>query len=194
MCEALWSNCKWTQSSESKFFLCKKYELLLCLLHRKYPLLATVIYLMLSHNSLSDVKILWVSFVIKSKIIQHADLCMTNHIANIYYGCIFLRVLWGYLNDALLYSCIGKEVCVFHCGRLVFDRESGKPKGYGFCEYKDQETALSAMRNLNGRELNGRALRVDSAASEKDKEEVKGRCMSYGRSVTWKKYNTVGLQ
>lgn len=30
--------------------------------------------------------------------------------------------------------------------RLVFDRESGKPKGYGFCEYKDQETALSAMR------------------------------------------------
>lgn len=32
--------------------------------------------------------------------------------------------------------------------KLVFDRESGKPKGYGFCEFKDQETALSAMRNL----------------------------------------------
>ncbi|XP_048577455.1 cleavage stimulation factor subunit 2 tau variant [Nematostella vectensis] len=57
--------------------------------------------------------------------------------------------------------------------RLVFDRETGKPKGYGFCEYKDQETALSAMRNLNGYELNGRALRVDSAASEKNKEEIK---------------------
>ncbi|KXJ24390.1 cleavage stimulation factor subunit 2 [Exaiptasia diaphana] len=58
--------------------------------------------------------------------------------------------------------------------RLVFDRETGKPKGYGFCEYKDQETALSAMRNLNGYELNGRALRVDSAASEKNKEEMRG--------------------
>ena len=58
--------------------------------------------------------------------------------------------------------------------RLVFDRETGKPKGYGFCEYKDQETALSAMRNLNGYELNGRALRVDSAASEKNREEMKG--------------------
>ncbi|XP_022081731.1 cleavage stimulation factor subunit 2-like [Acanthaster planci] len=57
--------------------------------------------------------------------------------------------------------------------RLVYDRESGKPKGYGFCEYKDQETALSAMRNLNGYELNGRALRVDNAASEKNKEELK---------------------
>lgn len=51
--------------------------------------------------------------------------------------------------------------------RLVYDRETGKPKGYGFCEYKDQDTALSAMRNLNGYELNGRALRVDNAASEK---------------------------
>ncbi len=59
--------------------------------------------------------------------------------------------------------------------RLVFDRDSGKPKGYGFCEYKDQETALSAMRNLNGHELNGRALRVDNAASEKSKEELKSK-------------------
>uniref|UniRef100_A0A4W3GWR3 Cleavage stimulation factor, 3' pre-RNA, subunit 2 n=1 Tax=Callorhinchus milii TaxID=7868 RepID=A0A4W3GWR3_CALMI len=57
--------------------------------------------------------------------------------------------------------------------RLVYDRETGKPKGYGFCEYQDQETALSAMRNLNGREFNGRALRVDNAASEKNKEELK---------------------
>ena len=58
--------------------------------------------------------------------------------------------------------------------RLVYDRESGKPKGYGFCEYKDIETAQSAMRNLNGVELHGRNLRVDSAASEKGKEESKG--------------------
>ncbi|XP_006816057.1 cleavage stimulation factor subunit 2-like [Saccoglossus kowalevskii] len=57
--------------------------------------------------------------------------------------------------------------------RLVYDRETGKPKGYGFCEYKDQETALSAMRNLSGYELNGRQLRVDNAASEKNKEELK---------------------
>lgn len=55
----------------------------------------------------------------------------------------------------------------------MYDRETGKPKGYGFCEYQDQETALSAMRNLNGREFSGRALRVDNAASEKNKEELK---------------------
>ena len=38
--------------------------------------------------------------------------------------------------------------------------------GYGFCEYQDTETALSAMRNLNGRELHGRNLRVDHATRD----------------------------
>src|SRR5687767_11233615 len=51
--------------------------------------------------------------------------------------------------------------------KLVYDRDSGKPKGYGFCEYKDQETALSAMRNLNGYEIGTRTLRVDNACTEK---------------------------
>ncbi|KYN32364.1 Cleavage stimulation factor subunit 2 [Trachymyrmex septentrionalis] len=56
--------------------------------------------------------------------------------------------------------------------KLVFDRETGKPKGYGFCEYKDQETALSAMRNLNGYEIGGRTLRVDNACTEKSRMEM----------------------
>lgn len=65
----------------------------------------------------------------------------------------------------------------FYCNltfdnRLVFDRESGKPKGYGFCEYKDQETALSAMRNLNGYEIGGRTIRVDNACTEKSRMEM----------------------
>lgn len=58
------------------------------------------------------------------------------------------------------------------CCRLVYDRETGKPKGYGFCEYKDQETALSAMRNLNGYEIGGRTLRVDNACTEKSRMEM----------------------
>ena len=57
--------------------------------------------------------------------------------------------------------------------KLVYDRESGKPKGYGFCEYKDIETAQSAMRNLSNYELNGRNLRVDAATNERIKEEMR---------------------
>lgn len=56
--------------------------------------------------------------------------------------------------------------------KLVFDRDSGKPKGYGFCEYKDQETALCAMRNLNNYEIAGRNLRVDNACTEKSRLEM----------------------
>ena len=54
--------------------------------------------------------------------------------------------------------------------KLVYDRENGKPRGYGFCEFMDQETAMSAMRNLNGHEISGRALRVDSASNERSAE------------------------
>ena len=52
-------------------------------------------------------------------------------------------------------------------GSLVLDRDTGKPKGFGFCEYRDEETALSARRNLQGYEINGRQLRVDFAENEK---------------------------
>eukprot|EP01135_Chromosphaera_perkinsii_P004297 Nk52_evm9s276 gene=Nk52_evmTU9s276 len=51
--------------------------------------------------------------------------------------------------------------------RLVFDRETGKPKGFGFCEYHDAETALSAMRNLSNYEISGRNLRLDFAEVDK---------------------------
>ncbi|KAB7495089.1 Cleavage stimulation factor subunit 2 [Armadillidium nasatum] len=61
--------------------------------------------------------------------------------------------------------------------KLMYDRESGKPKGYGFCEYKDQETALSAMRNLNGFEIGGRPLRVDNACTEKSRMEMQSLMM-----------------
>ena len=49
----------------------------------------------------------------------------------------------------------------------MYDRDSGKPKGYGFCEYDDPDTAASAIRNLNGFEMSGRSLRVDGAATER---------------------------
>jgi len=70
--------------------------------------------------------------------------------------------------------------------RMVYDRETGKPKGYGFCEYKDVETAQSAMRNLNGTEIHGRQLRVDSAASQKGAEDPKAymkEISPYGEAV-----------
>jgi len=47
--------------------------------------------------------------------------------------------------------------------RLVYDRDTKQPKGYGFCDYSDPDTAMSAVRNLNDAEFNGRKLRIDLA-------------------------------
>ncbi|EIW53479.1 uncharacterized protein TRAVEDRAFT_60908 [Trametes versicolor FP-101664 SS1] len=69
--------------------------------------------------------------------------------------------------------------------RLVFDRETGKPKGYGFCEFADHETALSAVRNLNGQEIGGRPLRIDLADSDpflEGKTTVRGEIIDGGET------------
>ncbi|KAI8811188.1 hypothetical protein BJ742DRAFT_154399 [Cladochytrium replicatum] len=69
-----------------------------------------------------------------------------------------------------IFSSVGPVVSF----RLVFDRETGKPKGYGFCTFQDPETAASAVRNLNNYDVEGRPLRVDFSESEKDDEPRHG--------------------
>lgn len=45
--------------------------------------------------------------------------------------------------------------------RLVHDKETGRPKGFGFLEFADQDNAAAAVRNLNDFDIMGRKLRVD---------------------------------
>jgi cleavage stimulation factor subunit 2 len=66
-------------------------------------------------------------------------------------------------TEETLYGIFG-EIGPVKGLRLVTDKETGKPKGYGFVEYNDPSTAQSAIRNLAGREIHGRNLRVDSAS------------------------------
>jgi RNA recognition motif-containing protein len=46
--------------------------------------------------------------------------------------------------------------------KLVSDRETGKPRGFGFVEMDDEEAA-AAIEQLNGTEFKGRPLRINEA-------------------------------
>lgn len=51
--------------------------------------------------------------------------------------------------------------------KIMFDKESGLSKGYGFCEFVEIESAQSAAKNLNGADIQGQQIRVDLADAER---------------------------
>ena len=46
---------------------------------------------------------------------------------------------------------------------IIIDRMSGRSKGFGFVEMPDKDEATTAISDLNGKELNGRALNFNEA-------------------------------
>ncbi len=49
-----------------------------------------------------------------------------------------------------------------HSVALINDRETGRPRGFGFVEMDDQG-AQSAIESLDGQDMGGRPLRVNEA-------------------------------
>ncbi len=47
--------------------------------------------------------------------------------------------------------------------RLITDRDTGRPRGFGFVEMENQEQADTAIRTLNGQDFGGRSLTVNEA-------------------------------
>jgi RNA recognition motif-containing protein len=52
--------------------------------------------------------------------------------------------------------------------RVIQDRDSGSSKGFGFVEMSDSD-AQKAMGALNGREQDGRALKVNEAKPQENR-------------------------
>jgi len=46
---------------------------------------------------------------------------------------------------------------------IVTDRDSGQPRGFAFVEMTDRNAAETAISQLNGADLNGRAMNVNEA-------------------------------
>jgi len=47
--------------------------------------------------------------------------------------------------------------------KLITDRDTGRPRGFGFVEMGNSEDADKAIRELDGYQLDGRALKVNEA-------------------------------
>ena len=63
-------------------------------------------------------------------------------------------------NDLMqLFSEVGTVVSA----RIAKDKFSGESKGFAFVEFENKEMAQAAIQTLNGRDLGGRAIRVDEA-------------------------------
>jgi cold-inducible RNA-binding protein len=52
---------------------------------------------------------------------------------------------------------------------IVNDRETGQPRGFAFVEMEKDAEAAKAMTELNGKEVSGRALRVNEATPKTDR-------------------------
>ncbi len=71
---------------------------------------------------------------------------------------------WGTTDEALkdLFSQYGKV----ESASIITDRETGRSRGFGFVEMENAETAI---HNLNGKEFQGRHIKVSEATGRKPK-------------------------
>jgi len=46
---------------------------------------------------------------------------------------------------------------------LITDRDTGRPRGFGFVQMSDEQAARNAINALDGKELGGRQLKVNEA-------------------------------
>ena len=87
---------------------------------------------------------------------------------NIYVGNLSYSITEKQLEE--LFAEFGEVTSA----RLITDRDTGRPKGFGFVEMADKAAAESAISALDGREVGGRDLRVNEATPREDRPRTGG--------------------
>ena len=65
--------------------------------------------------------------------------------------------------------------------RVIKDRYSGQSRGFGFVEMPAQSQAQTAIKSLNGRELQGKEMSVSEARPRTGEGRTGGGRMEYSR-------------
>lgn len=71
-------------------------------------------------------------------------------------------------ND--LKDLFSKYASLVSC-KLIMNRETGRSKGFGFIEVSSNDEGNQAIKDLNGKDLDGRAIIVSEARPQTDRPE-----------------------
>src|ERR1051325_5371872 len=63
---------------------------------------------------------------------------------------------------------------------IIEDRETGRSRGFGFVEMSSSEEANAAIAALNGKEIDGRELKVNEAKPQEKRGNGGGGRSNYG--------------
>lgn len=74
---------------------------------------------------------------------------------------------WATNDDSLksFFEAVGTVVSA----NVIMDRETNRSKGFGFVEMSSDEEAKAAVDQLNGKELDGRAIVVNEARPREER-------------------------
>jgi len=77
-------------------------------------------------------------------------------------GKLFIGGLSFETNEESLAAAFGKYGSIEKVD-VIRDKETGRSRGFGFVKYDNAEDAKDALEAMNGKTLDGRAIRVDEA-------------------------------
>jgi heterogeneous nuclear ribonucleoprotein A1/A3 len=75
---------------------------------------------------------------------------------------LFVGGLSWNTDDRLLQEAFAPHGTIVEA-RVITDRDTGRSRGFGFVTFEDPASAQAALEAMNGKELDGRSLRVDLA-------------------------------
>lgn len=71
-------------------------------------------------------------------------------------------------SDSSLASAFGPFGEVIS-SKVILDRETHRSRGFGFVEFADRDAGLKAIEEMNGKEVDGRAISVKEALPKEDR-------------------------
>ncbi len=77
---------------------------------------------------------------------------------------------WGTDRDGLYR--VFEQFGEIEDARVITDRDTGRSRGFGFVTFVDADAGARAMEEMNGKDLDGRPLRVNEAMERQPRRDT----------------------